>query len=186
MHARRLPKHHKSSSQPTISPQHARHGRLHRPRLRPRPPTHDWLSCRCSPGKAHGTIINTMLTLFLDLRRPRVLGISVSNTPSSSAGLSTPLPDPQISGPRLGASASATHHPSSQLPLPTWSCPSMFMAHCSNLPYLDRGSVQDWTPPGQAGRTAGSASPLSSTDKTMSNISRVSSFLHQSRASQTS
>lgn len=73
VHARRLPKHHKSSSQPTISPQHPRHGRLHRPRLRPRPPSHDWLRCRCGPGQAQGTIINTMLTLFLDLR-PRVLG----------------------------------------------------------------------------------------------------------------
>lgn len=74
VHARRLPKHHKSSSQPTISPQHPRHGRLHRPRLRPRPPSHDWLRCRRGPGHANGTIINTMLTLFLDLR-PRVLGI---------------------------------------------------------------------------------------------------------------
>lgn len=58
-------------SQPS---QHPRHGRLHRPRLRPRPPSHHWPRCRRSPAHANGTIINTMLTLFLDLR-PRVLGI---------------------------------------------------------------------------------------------------------------
>lgn len=44
------------------------------PRPGPTPPAtstaqtalNDWLRCRCSPGQAHGTIINTMLKLFHD------------------------------------------------------------------------------------------------------------------------
>lgn len=179
VHARRLPKHHKSSSQPTISHQHPRHGRLHRPRLRPRPPCHHWLRCRRGPGHANRSIINTMLTLFLDLQS-RVLRTCPVTLVCRVVHASRRPPNLGTSSRRI-----TICHPSPIIPAPA----PILVLPCSRpsqepaLPWPTQpGLVQDQTP--RSARPA-RALPLAR-PKRQSTTSRVSSFLHHGHTSQTS